>query len=182
MDLGTMKRKLKRGEYAEVGEVQGDFVLIFENCREYNEPGAEITKKAKQIQQHGLDLIKRVVANSSADRSSSERIDGAEDAQPAQTIRVGDSVIIQQNSITRSDERLMRYTGTAPSSRRLTVAEAEMAAPVGEIMQKGRRSGWHVRFDMGAASGSSGVVTDLREEWLKKVERPPWRQGRQVGI
>ena len=39
MDLGTVDRKFKNGEYATMGDFADDVRLIFSNCRQFNPPG-----------------------------------------------------------------------------------------------------------------------------------------------
>lgn len=46
MDLGTAKKNLQDGKYHTFKEFLSDIDLIWENCRVYNLPGSEITKKA----------------------------------------------------------------------------------------------------------------------------------------
>lgn len=37
MDISTVKRKLKTGKYSTLSEVVADLILIWENCRIYNQ-------------------------------------------------------------------------------------------------------------------------------------------------
>jgi hypothetical protein len=46
MDYGTMKEKLENGEYRSAQAMQKDFVLVMENCRQFNAPDSDIVKEA----------------------------------------------------------------------------------------------------------------------------------------
>ncbi len=46
MDYGTMKQKLENGEYRSAQQMQRDFVLVIENCRQFNAPDSDIVKEA----------------------------------------------------------------------------------------------------------------------------------------
>lgn len=48
MDYGTMKEKLKRGEYRSAQAMQKDFVLVMSNCLQFNAPDSDIVKEARQ--------------------------------------------------------------------------------------------------------------------------------------
>lgn len=48
MDYGTMKDKLKNGEYRSVQAAQKDFVLIMQNCLKFNAPTSDVVKEARQ--------------------------------------------------------------------------------------------------------------------------------------
>jgi len=48
MDYGTMKEKLKNGEYRSVQAAQKDFVLIMQNCLKFNAPSSDVVKEARQ--------------------------------------------------------------------------------------------------------------------------------------
>mmetsp|Transcript_1524 Transcript_1524/g.2023 ORF Transcript_1524/g.2023 Transcript_1524/m.2023 type:complete len:2660 (+) Transcript_1524:292-8271(+) len=47
MDYGTMKEKLKKGEYRSAQAMQKDFVLIMSNCVKFNSADSEIVKEAR---------------------------------------------------------------------------------------------------------------------------------------
>jgi bromodomain-containing factor 1 len=40
MDLGTVKKKLKAGKYKSMNEYQDDILLIWDNCKRYNQEGS----------------------------------------------------------------------------------------------------------------------------------------------
>jgi hypothetical protein len=44
MDLSTVKKKLKLGKYSSISEVTTDLMLIWDNCRTYNQIGSVIIK------------------------------------------------------------------------------------------------------------------------------------------
>lgn len=48
MDYGTMKSKLTNGEYRSALAFQKDFILILNNCRQFNDPSSEIVAEAKR--------------------------------------------------------------------------------------------------------------------------------------
>jgi len=48
MDYGTMKTKLENGEYRSAQGMQKDFVLILQNCRQFNAPSSDIVKEARK--------------------------------------------------------------------------------------------------------------------------------------
>jgi superfamily II DNA/RNA helicase len=52
MDYGTMKMKLENGEYRSAQAMQKDFILILQNCRQFNATSSEIVQEARQ--QHML--------------------------------------------------------------------------------------------------------------------------------
>ena len=48
MDYGTMKKKLLNGEYRSAQAMQKDFILVMQNCLQFNAPDSEIVKEARQ--------------------------------------------------------------------------------------------------------------------------------------
>lgn len=46
MDYGTMKEKVQSGEYRSAQQMQKDFALVMENCRQFNAPDSDIVKEA----------------------------------------------------------------------------------------------------------------------------------------
>lgn len=48
MDYGTMKEKLERGEYRSAQAMQKDFILVMQNCLQFNSPNSDIVKDARQ--------------------------------------------------------------------------------------------------------------------------------------
>jgi hypothetical protein len=83
--------------------VRNDFSLIFENCKEYNEPGAAIAQDAKKVQQAGFALVKRLssreggAASSASSKSGSSskkrsRDDGGASAPKSKKARTDDTV------------------------------------------------------------------------------------------
>jgi Bromodomain len=44
MDLGTIKKLLRDGQYCEFSEVLADLDLIWDNCKKYNQAGSVIYK------------------------------------------------------------------------------------------------------------------------------------------
>ena len=48
MDYGTMKKKLENGEYRSAQAMQKDFILILQNCREFNSTSSDIVKEARK--------------------------------------------------------------------------------------------------------------------------------------
>jgi len=62
MDYGTMKKKLENGEYRSAQAMQKDFILILQNCRQFNAPSSDIVKEARE--QHLLrpKILKQAAA------------------------------------------------------------------------------------------------------------------------
>jgi len=50
MDLGTIKKRLKRGEYATLREYFRDVALVWRNCYTFNEEGSEIWELARECE------------------------------------------------------------------------------------------------------------------------------------
>lgn len=48
MDYGTMREKLERGEYRSAQAMQKDFILILQNCRQFNASSSDIVKEARE--------------------------------------------------------------------------------------------------------------------------------------
>lgn len=48
MDYGTMREKLERGEYRSAQAMQKDFILVMQNCLQFNERDSEIVMEARQ--------------------------------------------------------------------------------------------------------------------------------------
>merc|ERR1712100_897605 len=48
MDYGTMKKKLLAGEYRSAQAMQKDFILVMQNCLQFNAPNSEIVQEARQ--------------------------------------------------------------------------------------------------------------------------------------
>lgn len=48
MDYGTMKQKLENNEYRSAQAMQKDFILILQNCRQFNATSSDIVKEARE--------------------------------------------------------------------------------------------------------------------------------------
>jgi hypothetical protein len=48
MDYGEIKKKLANGQYRSAQAMQKDFILILQNCRQYNAPTSDIVKEARK--------------------------------------------------------------------------------------------------------------------------------------
>lgn len=48
MDYGTMKKKLENGEYRSAQSMQKDFILIMQNCRQFNANNSDIVRAARE--------------------------------------------------------------------------------------------------------------------------------------
>lgn len=48
MDYGTMKEKIENDEYRSAQQMQRDFMLVMENCRQFNAPDSDIVKEAQR--------------------------------------------------------------------------------------------------------------------------------------
>ncbi|KAG7355569.1 SNF2/helicase domain containing protein [Nitzschia inconspicua] len=48
MDYGTMKKKLENGEYRSAPAMQKDFILVMQNCLNFNSPDSEIVSEIRQ--------------------------------------------------------------------------------------------------------------------------------------
>jgi hypothetical protein len=59
MDYGTMKVKLERGEYRSAQAMQKDFVLVMQNCLQFNAPNSDIVKEARQQALMRPDILRR---------------------------------------------------------------------------------------------------------------------------
>ena len=57
MDLSTMLDKLRAGEYADADAMQPDFDLIEENCKAYNDDGADIAELATEAMSLAREMV-----------------------------------------------------------------------------------------------------------------------------
>lgn len=48
MDYGTMQEKLENGEYRSAQAMQKDFILIMQNCRQFNADNSDIVREARE--------------------------------------------------------------------------------------------------------------------------------------
>ena len=63
MDLGTVKKKLENGEYKIFKDFMSDIILIWNNCKTYNQPGSEIVKMANHCEKKIKQLIDKQFKN-----------------------------------------------------------------------------------------------------------------------
>lgn len=68
MDLGTVRRNLKAGKYADVREALADVQLIWENCRKYNLSDSIIAKQADIMEHHTKRLCQKLKLDYSSAR------------------------------------------------------------------------------------------------------------------
>lgn len=62
MDLGTVKRKLERGNYQTIGECAEDIRLIWKNCKTYNLEGSDFYVLAENHSKKFEERYKRIKA------------------------------------------------------------------------------------------------------------------------
>ena len=62
MDYSTMKAKLENGEYRSAQAMQKDFILILQNCREFNAASSDIVKEAREQHLMRPDILRRASA------------------------------------------------------------------------------------------------------------------------
>mmetsp|Transcript_7626 Transcript_7626/g.9408 ORF Transcript_7626/g.9408 Transcript_7626/m.9408 type:complete len:167 (+) Transcript_7626:116-616(+) len=62
MDLGTVKRKLERGQYATAAECADDIRLIWKNCMTYNADGSDFFLLAENFSRRFEDRYKKIRA------------------------------------------------------------------------------------------------------------------------
>ena len=60
MDLGTIKRKLDRGQYATAHQVAQDVRLVWQNCMTYNAEGSDFYVLAKTFARRFEDRYRKV--------------------------------------------------------------------------------------------------------------------------
>ena len=63
MDLGTMKKKASKKQYANLAELQADFELIVNNAKLYNSPDTVYYKEADKLGIFGKKLIENEILN-----------------------------------------------------------------------------------------------------------------------
>lgn len=57
MDLGTVRKRLKRREYAGLEECLRDVQLVWENCRAYNIKDSPIVRLAERLEREGQQFL-----------------------------------------------------------------------------------------------------------------------------
>jgi len=62
MDLGTVKRKVERGQYANAKECAIDIRLIWTNCKTYNSDGSDFYLLAEGFSKRFEDRYKKIEA------------------------------------------------------------------------------------------------------------------------
>lgn len=62
MDLGTVKRKLDRGQYQTAHECAEDIRLIWKNCMTYNADGSDFFLLAENFSKKFEDRYKKIQA------------------------------------------------------------------------------------------------------------------------
>ncbi|KAL5269753.1 hypothetical protein ACHWQZ_G003278 [Mnemiopsis leidyi] len=60
MDLGTIRTKIEKGEYANEKEFATDMRLIFSNCYRYNPPGHDVVLMAKELESTFESRFKKI--------------------------------------------------------------------------------------------------------------------------
>ena len=60
MDLATVRKKVKTGQYGDVREALADVQLIWENCRKYNLSDSLIAKQADIMEHHAKRLCQKI--------------------------------------------------------------------------------------------------------------------------
>ena len=62
MDLGTVKKKLERGQYGNAAECAADIRLIWDNCKLYNMQGSDFHLLAESFSRRFEDRYKKICA------------------------------------------------------------------------------------------------------------------------
>jgi len=60
MDLSTVEKRVKDHYYRTTDAFRGDMMLIFNNCRTYNEPNTEFYRAADNSEQQYHEIMKKV--------------------------------------------------------------------------------------------------------------------------
>ena len=63
MDLGTVKRKLERGQYQSANDCAADIRLIWTNCKTYNADGSDFYLLAESFSKRFEDRYKKIEAD-----------------------------------------------------------------------------------------------------------------------
>ena len=63
MDLGTVKKKLERGQYSNAAECAADIRLIWDNCKLYNMQGSDFHLLAESFSRRFEDRYKKICAD-----------------------------------------------------------------------------------------------------------------------
>lgn len=64
MDLGTLKKKLEKLEYASEDEIRRDFDLIWTNCKRYNQPGSQVYRAAEKMEKSCNQILAKLPSQS----------------------------------------------------------------------------------------------------------------------
>jgi len=72
MDLGTVKRKLERGQYPNANECASDIRLIWTNCKTYNADGSDFYLLAESFSKRFEDRYKKIEAEYDTGSGSGE--------------------------------------------------------------------------------------------------------------
>ncbi|KAL0221704.1 hypothetical protein RCL1_001558 [Eukaryota sp. TZLM3-RCL] len=91
MDLRTIREKLRRNEYYNLEEIQGDFQLMINNALKFNGPNSVFAKAAKKLQDYGNYLF-LIESERSKLRQVSE-VELKERAQLAEPLSMSDWVV-----------------------------------------------------------------------------------------
>jgi hypothetical protein len=78
MDLGTVRDKLLRGDYAEVQQCADDIQLCFKNALVYNEPKSDICKIAQRLLSDAERMFSAFIAEEKGVNESCESVEGVE--------------------------------------------------------------------------------------------------------
>jgi hypothetical protein len=78
MDLGTVRDKLLRGDYAEVQQCADDIQLCFKNALVYNEPKSDICKIAQRLLSDAERMFSAFIAEEKDVNESCESVEGVE--------------------------------------------------------------------------------------------------------
>lgn len=86
MDLGTIEKKLKGGEYKALEEIITDFDLILSNATAFNGPDHDVTKAARKIRGSFDDYLAKLPSSNQVELSAAEK--KAQKAAAAATTKV----------------------------------------------------------------------------------------------
>ena len=130
MDLGTVKRKLERGQYKNASACAEDIRLIWKNCKRYNADGSDFFLLAEGFSRRFEDRYKKIRAefDTGEESGSGGNSNGGEVGESGTPSK---SPVASMEAKTRFGANLFRLSG------------AELGH--GEVFpfEKSRRAGWY---------------------------------------
>ncbi|KAK2175125.1 hypothetical protein NP493_746g01035 [Ridgeia piscesae] len=98
MDLETMEKKLRNGEYVFRDQFAADFNLIFDNCRKYNGPVNDYTLLANKLEKFVKRVMEKYLPDERESSSSEEDEDSVDNSS-------SDDDSYQQNMVNNSSTK-----------------------------------------------------------------------------